>query len=266
MNMKQLGVRAALGIMISCPCVLATPAAAQVSVGIGISLPPPIVFAAPPQVVVLPGFDIYVAPDIVEEVYFVDGWWWRPWQGRWYRSQSYSSGWGHYADEPYFYRNVRRDWRDDYRNHRWEGQAWNYERIPHQRVEQNWSSWKSSKHWKSQNNWGVPGYKARQQDSNDRPAVAAPQQRRSEAQAPKAKSHAAPPKAAKSQRQSGPSMKSARPPQQRESSPKAVKSQGGGKPQGQKQGSQPKGGGGSKGEDHGSDGKAHSQGGGKGKN
>ena len=66
--------------------VLPIPAGAQVDVHVGIQLPPPLVFPAPPQVVVLPETYVYVVPDIDEDVFFVDGWWWRPWQGRWYRS------------------------------------------------------------------------------------------------------------------------------------------------------------------------------------
>ncbi len=51
--------------------------AAEVDIGISLSLP--IVFAAPPEVVVVPDTDIPVAPDIDEDIYFYDGWWWRPW-------------------------------------------------------------------------------------------------------------------------------------------------------------------------------------------
>ncbi|HYC56664.1 MAG TPA: hypothetical protein VEL28_17170 [Candidatus Binatia bacterium] len=175
MKTKYLGTRILLGVVILAEIAVATPAAAQLSVHVGIPLPPPIVFAGPPQVVVLPGHDIYVAPDIAEEVYFVDGFWWRPWQGRWYRSHAYDSGWAAYSSVPHFYGNVRQGWRDDYRNRRWEGQAWNYERMPHDRVEQNWSSWKSNNYWSSRQNWGVPGWKGGQRGNDSRHQAAVPQ-------------------------------------------------------------------------------------------
>ena len=63
--------------------VVPVPAMAAVDISIGISLPPPIVFQAPPAVIVLPDAnDVYVVPDIDVDMYFWNGWWWRPWQGR----------------------------------------------------------------------------------------------------------------------------------------------------------------------------------------
>ncbi|MBF0559497.1 MAG: hypothetical protein HQL08_12045, partial [Nitrospirae bacterium] len=60
------------------------PAMAGINIDIGIALPPPVVFAAPPELIVLPGTYVYVAPDIADDIFFYNGWWWRPWEGRWY--------------------------------------------------------------------------------------------------------------------------------------------------------------------------------------
>jgi hypothetical protein len=76
---------------------------ARVDVGINISLPPPIVFAAPPEMIVLPETNVYVVPDFDVDIFFYNGWWWRPWDGHWYRSRNYSSGWGYYRTVPSFY-------------------------------------------------------------------------------------------------------------------------------------------------------------------
>jgi len=117
------------------------PARAQigVSVGVNVDLPPPIVFSAPPEVVVLPDSNVYVVPDVEADIYFSQGWWWRPWQGRWYRSHYYDRGWGFYrAAPPPFYRNVPPGWRNDYREHQWRGREWNHARIPHSEMERNW--------------------------------------------------------------------------------------------------------------------------------
>ena len=152
------------GIMLlALPFLFPVPTMAGVDVGVSISLPPLIVFAAPPAVVVIPETYVYVVPDVREEIFFYDGWWWRPWEGRWYRSRHYDSGWSYYQRVPSFYTRVPRGWRNDYRDHRWEGHPWNYQPIPHQQVERNWSSWKKSNHWEKQQTWGVQGLKPRSQ-------------------------------------------------------------------------------------------------------
>ena len=111
---------------------------ARVDVGVSISLPPPIVFAAPPEVVVIPETYVYVVPDVDADIFFFDGWWWRPWEGRWYRSRNYRSGWGYYDGVPSFYGRVPSRWRDEYREHRWEGREWHYQRISHPQLQQMW--------------------------------------------------------------------------------------------------------------------------------
>lgn len=109
-----------------------------VNVNINVPLPPPIVFAAPPQVVVLPETDVYVVPDVEAEIFFSRGWWWRPWEGRWYRSRYYDRGWVFYrAAPPPFYRRVPPGWRHDFHEHRWKGREWKHERIPHEHVQHN---------------------------------------------------------------------------------------------------------------------------------
>ena len=149
--------------------VLRIPAEAQVDIRVGIQLPPPIVFPAPPQVVVLPETYVYVVPDIDEDVFFFDGWWWRPWQGRWYRSRYYDRDWGYYSRVPSFYREVPQDWRHEYRDHQWRGHAWSYERMPHEQVEKNWNAWKKDKHWEQHDTWGVQGLKPERHGHGQRP-------------------------------------------------------------------------------------------------
>lgn len=110
-----------------------------VSVNLAVPLPPPIVFPAPPQVVVLPETQVYVVPDVEAEIFFSRGWWWRPWQGRWYRSRHHDHGWVYYRSAPPpFYRRVPPGWRNDFREHRWKGREWKHERIPHGDVAGKW--------------------------------------------------------------------------------------------------------------------------------
>jgi hypothetical protein len=132
------------------------PTMARVDVNIGIALPP-IVFAAPPALIVLPETYAYFVPDVDMDIFFYNGWWWRPWEGRWYRSRYYDRGWAHYRSVPSFYRGLHSDWRNDYREHRWRGHQWDYRPIPHRQVQRNWRGWKNTRHWEKQRTWNVQG-------------------------------------------------------------------------------------------------------------
>jgi hypothetical protein len=138
--------------------VLPVPTMARVNVSVGISLPP-IVFGGPPELVVIPETNVYAVPSVDADIFFYGGWWWRPWNGGWYRSRSYDSGWGHYQGRPSFYRSVPSDWRNNYRENRWKGNQWNHQAVPHQQVQKNWKNWEKNKHWQKQNSWGVQGMK-----------------------------------------------------------------------------------------------------------
>jgi hypothetical protein len=151
--------------------LFSVPTMAEVNIGISIPLPPLIVFASPPEVVVIPETYVYVVPDSDVDIFFYDGWWWRPWEGRWYRSRHYGSGWVYYQRVPSFYARVPSGWRSDYRDHRWGGHQWDYQRIPHQQLQRNWSTWKKSNHWEKQQTWGVQGLKPRTRSQQPSQAV-----------------------------------------------------------------------------------------------
>ncbi len=158
-------------ILLALVLVFPMPTMAGVDVHVSISLPPPIVFAAPPEVVVIPETYVYAVPDVEGDMFFYNGWWWRPWEGRWYRSRSYNSGWIYYQRVPSFYAGIPSGWRNDYRDHRWGGHQWNYQRIPHQELQRNWSSWEKSRHWEKQQTWGVQGLKPRTRSQQPSQAV-----------------------------------------------------------------------------------------------
>ena len=158
-------------ILLASVLLFPVPTMAEVNIGINIPLPPLVVFASPPEMVVIPDTYVYVVPGSDVDIFFYDGWWWRPWEGRWYRSRHYDSGWGYYRRVPSFYRSVPSGWRNDYREHRWGGRPWNYRPIPHQQVEQNWSGWKKNKYWEKQQTWGVQGLKPRSRSQQPSQAV-----------------------------------------------------------------------------------------------
>ena len=136
--------------------VVPIPTMAEVDINISIPLPPPIVFAAPPELIVIPETYVYVAPDIDVDFFFWNGWWWRLWEGRWYRSHYYNRGWGYYNNVPSFYFDVDPGWRGYYRDRNWYGHRWDYERIPHQRLQQNWKSWQNDQTLGKARNLGRP--------------------------------------------------------------------------------------------------------------
>ena len=122
-----------------------------------VPLPPPIVFPAPPQVVVIPETYVYAALDVDADLFFYGGWWYRPWEGRWYRSRQHDHGWVHYPQAPKFYKNVPPGWRKEYREGRWKGHEWEHHRVSHRDVEKNWRGWEQQKHWEKEQTWGVKG-------------------------------------------------------------------------------------------------------------
>jgi hypothetical protein len=109
---------------------------AGVNVGIGVALPPPIVVQAPPAMVALPySPNVYAAPAVGVDLFFWNGWWWRPWGGHWYRSHYYNRGWVYYrGGVPGFYRHVNPGWRGYYASRNWNGRPWNHRPIPHQQF------------------------------------------------------------------------------------------------------------------------------------
>jgi len=117
-----------------------------------------------PDVIPLPETDnVYVVPDLDIDVFFWNGWWWRPWQGGWYRSRYYSRGWGHYGGIPTFYYDIDPGWRRYYRDRNWYGNPWRYERIHYRHLHQNWRKWHNDRHWERQRTWGIQGYRPRPQ-------------------------------------------------------------------------------------------------------
>ena len=95
---------------------------------------------------------------ITLDLFFWNGFWWRPWEGRWYRSPYYDRGWAYYNRVPKFYYDVDPYWRTYYQNHSWHGHIWNYRPIPHSQLQQNWKGWQSSHYWDKKKTWGVQGY------------------------------------------------------------------------------------------------------------
>ena len=122
-----------LGISLLAMAIVApVTAMAGVRVGVNIGIPPVVIgIGSPPPLVEIPdSAGVYVAPDVNIDLFFWNGWWWRPYEGRWYRSHYYDRGWAYYNRAPRFYHRVDPGWRGYYRAHNWHGRPWNYQRIP----------------------------------------------------------------------------------------------------------------------------------------
>lgn len=148
-------------ILLALVIVVPIPTMAGVSISIGIPLPPAIIFDGPIEVIVIPDtytYDVYAIPDIDVDIFFCRGWWWRLWEGRWYRSRSYDRAWVYYRYIPDFYYDIDFGWRGFYRNRNWHGHRWDYQRIPYHQLKQNWRSWNSHRYWEKQKKWNVKKY------------------------------------------------------------------------------------------------------------
>lgn len=151
--MKKLILKTLLLTLVVCMPVSAM---ADVRVHVNIPLPPAIVFPAMPQLVIIPDTDVYAVPDVEEDVFFYAGWWWRPWNNRWYRSRYYDRGWAYYPNPPRFQRIIPPDWRNNYRNHIWKGYRWEPQQRPQRDIQRNWRTWQKDSHWQKQG-YGVQG-------------------------------------------------------------------------------------------------------------
>jgi hypothetical protein len=114
------------------------PILSMAQINVPVPLPPPIPFVGPPNVVILPGMDVYAVPDVKEELFFRQGWWWRYHGGNWYRSKYHDQGWAHYRGYPSWHKRIPNDWRGNYINSRWGGRPWNHSYIRHGDLDRHW--------------------------------------------------------------------------------------------------------------------------------
>ena len=142
--MKKLGylvVGAALLILTG----LSAQSDARVDVGIGINIPA-YEFAAPPSLVVVPGTYVYFVPDVDVDVLFYHGFWYRPYEGRWFRSRAYNGPWGFVgtARVPGALIELPPEYRHIPPGHR---------HIPYKEFNKNWRRWEKNKYWERDEHW-----------------------------------------------------------------------------------------------------------------
>jgi hypothetical protein len=115
---------------------------AQVGIKVGINLPPPppLAIPAPPPMFVIPRTYVYFAPDVDVDIFFYGGYWYRPYQGHWYRSGAYNGKWVSLSPKkvPPILLNLPPDFRRV---------PPGYRHIPYGDVKKNWKKWEKDKYW-----------------------------------------------------------------------------------------------------------------------
>jgi hypothetical protein len=153
-------------LVIGALLLVLTGSAIQSEAGVSVGINLPVVnFAAPPDLAVIPGTYVYMVPDIAVDVLFYQGYWWRPYEGHWYRSKNYKGPWGYI--EPGKIPGGLRALPQDYRHCISPG----YERLHYGDVQKNWKTWETEKHWDRQGAQGHGGQgqvKHEEQGEHDR--------------------------------------------------------------------------------------------------
>lgn len=102
--------------------------------------------------IIIPGTYVYYYSHDYNDLYFYGGYWWRPWQGGWYRSGHYSGPWVviqiTYVPQPV----IRLP-------HRWKNNIRRNDRIPWREVKVRWREWERDRYWEKRD-W--------RKDSDDR--------------------------------------------------------------------------------------------------
>ncbi len=132
---------------------------AGVNVGIGINIPA-YTFAAPPQVVVIPGTYVYFAPEANVDILFYQGFWYRPYEGRWFRARGYNGPWAYIPAErvPHTLVELPPDYHRAYRDH---------PRIGYRDLNRNWRGWERNKYWERDEQWRAGKGRERHEEGRD---------------------------------------------------------------------------------------------------
>jgi hypothetical protein len=132
---------------------------ARVDVNIGINIPA-YSFAEPPPLVVIPGTYAYFVPGIELDILFYHGYWYRPYEGRWYRSRVYNGPWAFITparvpriliDLPPGYRNVPPG----------------YRHIPYREYNRNWRRWERQRYWDRDERWREGRHQERREERRE---------------------------------------------------------------------------------------------------
>jgi len=112
---------------------------AGIEVGVGISIPA-FTFKEPPHLAVIPGTYAYFVPDADTDIIFYHGYWYRPFNGRWYRATFYNGPWAFMAPSkvPRVLFELPPGYRRIYAGHR---------PIAYAEFTRHWRTWERDRYW-----------------------------------------------------------------------------------------------------------------------
>jgi hypothetical protein len=100
--------------------------------------PPPVRVSGRVELLPIAGRYAYFIPGIDADIFFYRGGWYRPYKGRWFRSDRYDGRWERIHDVP----SALIDLPSDYRR-----RSGRFNPIPYRDVRNNWERWEQEKHW-----------------------------------------------------------------------------------------------------------------------
>jgi len=103
--------------------------------------PPAYAFPAPPEVVPVPGTYAYMVPGINVDIFFYQGYWYRPFRGRWFMATAYNGPWVFTRAVPPVLLRLPPGYRR---------LALRYRPIPHAELMRSWRGWERERHWEHQ--------------------------------------------------------------------------------------------------------------------
>ncbi len=114
-------------------------ARAEVNVNINIGIPV-IRVSSDPVMTVIPGTYIYFITESSEDIFFYQGYWWRPYKGRWHRANGFNGPWTFVKPGrvPPGMLRLPSGWRKLPPGH---------PMVKHSLVKNNWKQWEKEKHW-----------------------------------------------------------------------------------------------------------------------
>lgn len=121
-------------------------AQAEVNVNINVGIPA-VRVSSDPVMTVIPGTYIYFITESSEDIFFYQGYWWRPYKGRWHRANGFNGPWVFVKPGrvPPGMLKLPSGWRKLPPGH---------PSVKHSQVKNSWKQWEKEKHWdkKTQNN------------------------------------------------------------------------------------------------------------------
>ncbi len=111
---------------------------AKLNVNVNIN-PPPVVFSGEPELVVIPNTYVYFVPGYAD-VFFYDGYWYRDYNGRWFRAVDYTGPWVFIArpSVPYPFFHLPPNYR---------ARVAYYPHVPYRQLRSNWRAWHRDRYW-----------------------------------------------------------------------------------------------------------------------